>query len=233
MTALSIVQAVTTELGLSSPSAVFSSTDQQIIQLRNLLNREGKLLAREHAWTKLITEKTFTTVAAALQTDSVATDFGWYINGTMWNRTTDIKFVGPISPEGWQREQALPSVSIITPAFRFKAGSVYLTPTPTASQTVAYEYVSNKWAETSLAVGLAAMTADTDVAKLDEELITLGVIWRFKKAKGLEYGEDFRTYEIEKAKAMARDGGARTYSLHGESVPFVGGPSITEGSWGL
>lgn len=237
MTAITIIQAATGELGLAIPSAVFSSTDAQIIQLRRLLNRSGQILARRAAWTKLTKEQTFTTVAAAAQTSSVPSDFGWYINGTMWNRTTDRPILGPLSAPDWQAQQAVGSIALPDSYFRFRGASatdrILIYPTPTAGQTAAYEYVSNQWCESSGGTDQSAFAADSDVSFFDDELHTLDVIWRFLKAKGLDYAEEFRSFEYEFARALARDGGKDRLRLEGgRSTPRYNG-NIPDGNWTL
>ncbi len=237
MTALTILQNASSRLSLAAPSVVFASTDAQIIQLRNLMNMEGKTLAKRAAWSKITKEKTFTTVAQAAQTSSVPDDFGWYINETMWNRTADRQIIGPLSAEQWQAEQAVGVASAIEQYFRFRGAgtdAILLGPgTPTASETVAYEYVSNQWCEASGGTDQSAFAADTDVGFLDEELITLGVIWRFKAAKGFDYGEDFRTYEMEVLKAIARDGGKPRLDIAGGMRGASYRGNIPDGNWTL
>ena len=229
MTALTLIGKACARLGVTVPGAVFSSTDTQVIQLRNLMNQEGQELGTRHPWTALTTEKTFTTVATSIQTSAIPSDMAWYINDTMWNRTTDQKVRGPLTSQEWQQEQAI-STAVIYPSFRFRGGDLLMLPTPTAGQTVAYEYISLNWAETSGGSGLSAMTADTDVGILDEGLITLGVICRFLQAKGLDYAEAFRTYQMEVNKAVARDGGSKTYLIGGGYTPYYYG-NIPDGGW--
>lgn len=232
MSALTIIQTVTAGLGITVPSAVFSSTDDQIVQLRNLMNEEGQDLRDWAQWTKLQTEKTFTTTAAAIQASSVATDFAWFINDTMWNRTLSTKYIGPASAEEWQRFQAsVTPIALPNGAFRFRGGSLLIYPSPTAGQTVGYEYASLNWAQTSGNVGLTAMTADTDTGILDEGLIALGIRWRFLKSKGFDYAEDFRTYEIRKERALGRDGGKKRVQLGGAAWTSTFRGNIPEGSW--
>ncbi len=233
MSALTIVQSVCSRLGLSIPTAVFSSTDAQVIQLRNLMNEEGQELRDWAAWTKLQTEKTFTTTAAAIQASAVPTDFGWYINETLWNRTRSVQYAGPTSESEWQAYQAsITQVALPNGVFRFRGGNLLIYPSPTAGDNAAYEYVSLNWAQTSGNVGLSAMTADTDTAILDEKLIALGIRWRFLKSKGLDYAEDFRTYELQKAQSLARDGGKKRISLSGGTTQRYRG-NIPEGNWNL
>lgn len=232
MTALTIITKAVRRLGITAPTAVFSSTDDQVIQLRELMNEEGQELARAYPWKVLTTEQTFTTVAQAVQTSAVPSDFDWYINDTMWNRSTDIKIAGPVSPEEWQKMQALSSATLPNTVFRFRGSDILFYPSPTAGQTAAYEYVSKNWAQTSGGSGLSAMTADTDTAKLDEALVALGVTWRFLQAKGLDYAESFRTYQMEVGKAIGRDGGRKRIYLGGSGPnPWRG--NIQEGNWTL
>jgi hypothetical protein len=232
MTALTILQKASSRLGLSSPSAIFSSTDDQVIQLRNLLNQEGEELYKRHAWTRLTAEKTFTTVAAAIQTSAVPTDFSWYLEDTMWNRTTVVKVSGPLSAEQWQGIQAQTALALPDCYFRFRGGDILLSPTPTAGQTAAYEYVSKNWCASQAGTAQSTMQADTDVGLLDEALITLGVIWRFMAAKGLDYAEHYRTYQLEVEKAISRDGGRLKANLSGYPVRrYLGGANLAEGSW--
>jgi len=85
-------------------------------------------------------------------------------------------------------------------------------------------------ANTAAAVAISAMTADTDVSLIDEDLITLSIIWRFLSAKGLDYGEQFRTFQLESVKAMSRDGGRMKANLAGGQPTSFNG-NISDGSW--
>lgn len=234
MTALTIVQNACSRLGITAPTAIFSSTDDQTVQLRNLMNQQGTHLARgadtDHAWTVLRTEKTFTTVAQAIQTNALAINYGWIINDTAWNRTTRRRMIGPVSPQEWQLYQAIALIALPNAVFRFIGGNFEMYPSPSAGDTCAYEYASKNWAQTSSAVAISTMTADTDTSLIDEELMSLGVAWRFLAAKGLDYGETFRTYQMEVTKAIGRDGGRKKMNLAGKP-PNVFAGSIKEGSW--
>ena len=61
-TALQLVQQAMGEMGLAVPTAVFSSTNTDIIQIRTLLNACGYEIQRKHEWQALTTEYRFTTV---------------------------------------------------------------------------------------------------------------------------------------------------------------------------
>lgn len=229
MTALTIVQNAWSRLGLDTPpQAVFSSTDGQVIQFRNLMNEEGLALARDPdmSWTVLMKEQTFVTVAQEVQTSAVPTDFAWYLDDTMWNRDTMIKLAGPTMPEEWQAYKAIKVLSLPAAIFRFRGGDILIYPQQPAGQNVYYEYSSTYWVSGSK----TAMTADADTALISEEVITLGVMWRWLKAKGSDYSEEYRTYQLAKQSATGRDGGKRKVYLGG-GVRNPWNANIPEGNW--
>ncbi len=232
MSLLTIVQNAAKELGLQSPSAAYSSTDAQVIQWVALAQREGQELMEAFDWQALTTEKTFTATATAEQTGAIPSDFNRFIPETFFNRTRKRAVFGPISPQDWQFTQAV-GTSTVVEYFRVKDDTIYLTPVATVDDSYAYEYISNKWCESSGGTAQAAWAADTDVAKLPENIFTLGIIWRFLRAKGFDYSEAFRSYELAKGRAEARDGGKRRISMSYRSATFPRAPFIQEGSWSL
>lgn len=63
MNLLALVQAVTSELGLTSPNVVISNPDTQIQQIYSFINRLGRDLTRDYDWEELTKTHTFETVA--------------------------------------------------------------------------------------------------------------------------------------------------------------------------
>lgn len=204
MTLLTIVRNATDRLGLTRPSSVIASTDQNTLTLLGLAQEEGKDLASRHSWQSLQAEYTFPTVASTASY-ALPTDFDRIITETVFNRTRRRRMVGDLSPQQWQETQAS-LVTMVNPAFRIRGSLFYISPTPSAAETVAYEYVSKNWCQSNVSVGQAAWTADTDTGILDEELMTLGLVWRFRAKKGLDYAEDMNNYEIKVARAILSDG---------------------------
>jgi hypothetical protein len=75
---------------------------------------------------------------------------------------------------------------------------------------VAYEYISLNWVlDVDGVTYKAAFTADTDTSVLNEPVMTDGVVWRFKSAKGLDFTEEFQEYEEKVARLVAQDGGGK------------------------
>lgn len=204
MSLLTIVQGAADRLGLTRPSSVTTSSDPLAVTLLGLAQEEGKTLARRHSWQVMQTEYTFPTVAST-SSYALPTGFDRILVDTVFNRTRRRRMVGDLTPAQWQETQAS-LVTRVNPAFRIRGNLFYISPTPTAAETVAYEYISLNWCQSAAAVGQTAWALDTDTGILDEELMTLGIVWRFKSAKGLDYAESMTSYEIEVGNAILRDG---------------------------
>ena len=231
MSLLSIVQDVSGRLSLPIPSAVVGSSDKQVIQLLALANEEGRSLAGRCAWQALVEEQTFTTVAASAQGAALPADFDRFVPNSFFNRSTRRPMAGPITPRQWQWIQAQPVYSTACLAFRERTGQFLIAPTPPAGETIAYEYVSRNWAQGSGGAAQAAFLADGDVALLDEELIGLGLRWRFLRAKGLDYAEEMASYERELEQAVARDGGSTALQI-APQAPDLARLNLPDGSFG-
>lgn len=231
---LTMVQNAAGRLAIPVPSGVVSSTDPQVMQLLSMANKEGQLLSARADWQVLTYQKTFSTTAAETQAGSLATDYGHYIIDTMYNRSGIRKIVGPLTPAEWQAEKAFPVYTAINPAFRIRGNALLFTPDPSAGETVAYEYVSLNWA---LAVDgttyKSSFTADTDTPLLNSDLMTNGIVWRFKSAKGFDFTEEFQNYEEEVARLVAQDGGGapRLNLQYGLDRRAMYPANILEGSW--
>jgi hypothetical protein len=231
MSLLTLIQDAARELGLSSPSSAINSSDQQIIQLVALANREGIELAKRHPWQKLTKEKTFTGTAAAAQVGALAADFDRFVDESFFNRSKKRPVFGPISPQDWQHTQAMVA-STLSESFRVRGDDVLITPTPT-TDTYAYEYISTQWCESAAGTDQSAWAVDTDVGLLSESTMTLGVMWRFLRAKGFDYAEPFRAYELRVAEDFGRDGGKRRINMGSRSTSMARAPYLQEGSWSL
>lgn len=234
MSLLTLLNEAQDLLSLPRSTVAVSSTDLNVRQLVSIANQEGRELARRYSWSALVTEKTFTSIAATTQTSSIPSDFDHIVNHSMFNRTQKRRVTGPLSSQEWQAQKAL-SASLLTDSFKIRAGAIDIIPTPEAGDTYAYEYISKNWCETSGGTGQAAWAADTDVGVLDETLMVLGVIWRFRKARGLDYAEEFNTYEKEVDQAIMRDGGKRdlNYSWDDTLQDHAKEPYVQDGNWPL
>lgn len=238
MSLLTIVQNVCLDLGLESPTSVVGNSNEKFKQLLAIANREGQDLSRRTSWHALRKRNTFSLVASASQgalngTVVSAGDFGWIIDETFNNLTKQQPIIGPIDATEIEDNQTL---SIAGPYQRwYRLGAnLYIDPTPTATDSCQFEYVSTFWCTDSTgATGRTAFAADGDVSLLDETLIELGITWRWLRRKGMDYSEEYATYESRVADAIARERAGKRVYLDGHLPRLGPGVTIPPGSWNL
>lgn len=234
MSLLTVIQKVCNRVGVAAPTTASGSTDQQVVQMIALANEEGEELAERYTWQSLQLEATHTTLAAELQgvMTTIAPGFKYILNDTIWNRTQQRPMYGSLTPDNWQ---VLKSSSINGPyqEYRVKGGSLYLIPAPAAGHTIAFEYMSKNWCQSSALTGQDAWSLDADTGILDENIMIAGVIWRWRNAKGLDYTEEFRNYEVRVANAMNRDAGKSSIMMDGSPSTRQPGIIVPTGNWPL
>ena len=215
MSLLTIVADACDRVGVPAPTSVISSSDNTIKQMRALCNQEVKDLGRAHSWQVLQREYTWIATAEEEQVNirTDVMDFDRFMPYTMFNRTRNRIVSGPLTPSEWQDLKSR-SATVVYDAFRERANKLLFMPTPTAGQEYVFEYVScYTVSDAGSAETKIKFTADGDYPLVDEELVTLGLIWRWYRAKGLDYSEAFTSYEAMKRELMSRDGGQRGADL--------------------
>jgi len=235
MTLLTIIVDACNEIGISAPSAVIGNSDFTVIQMLALANRSGKTLAQRHAWQELTREATHTTVATESQglVETIAPGFNWPVYESMWNRTAQNYVSGPLSPQDWQFLKAI-SVTGPYPDFRIRQKTLYMIPAPTAGQTVAFEYITRYFCQSPTGVAQERWADDADTGILNEDWLTLDLIWRWKAKKGLDYAEDFNEFERVINNAIARDGGNKILDMgDGNGTVGMRGACVPLGSWSV
>lgn len=217
MTLLTMANEVASEAGFPSFASVYANTnDQMAQQIVALANRAGKALHRRHAWQKLIKEDFFQLPANATFAE-IPPDFGRIIPDSMFDRTAVRKVDIPTNTSEWQRLKSAATWGSTIYARILDSEFVFYNVTGTAS--IYYEYVCANWVNTADENGKAAYSADTDVSLIDEDLITLEVMWRIKKAKGLpDWQIDQADAEREIRKVIGQEQSAKVLSLNPRKI---------------
>lgn len=237
MSLLSIIRDAWARLGVSDtlPAAVITSADANVSVMRALAVQEGRELAARATWQRLVKEATFTTVATETQPGVVPSDFGRAIPDTIWNYTEREPMLGPLEPQDWQALKA----GLVGPPdlyFRIRGGDFLILPAPPVGQDIRFEYVSTWWVDTNGdgAADASAFASDTDAPVLSDELLTLGVMWRWLKRNRLPYGDEFAEYTVQVNQAIARDGFRTTLNMGGRRSDMGARfPRVPDGSWNL
>lgn len=229
-TCLQLVQNAFKRLGLNQPTAAVTSSDVQVLQMVSLLEEEGQEQASRYTWQTLQREALFTTVATQTQTTIAActTGFNYIVNDTIWNRTLRRPVYGPKSQQGWQEAKAM-NINGPFNSYRIEADAILFNPLPAAGQICAFEYLTRFWING--AVPGSTFVADTDTIYLDEQITILGLLWRWKASKGLNYTQDFSKYEARINDAMGRDAAKPTLNMNGSQYEVLPIIAVPRGSW--
>ncbi len=218
MTLLTLINTVQRVEGLEVTSNVVANTNPTVQQLFGIANLEGKDLALRYPWQSLQKVETHSALAAEDQgtLSSIASDMSMkHIRfATMWNQTTDELIQGPLSAQEWQELKGT-GITDPTDSWRIYGNKLYITPAPTLADSIVFEYISINWCQSSGGTAQSAWAADTDTGILDEDMMALGVRWRWRRANGFDYAEEFAEYERRVNELMNANGGKPTLAMDG------------------
>lgn len=231
MSLLSIVNLAQDKLRLPRSTSVISSTDPNVRNLLALAQEEGDEISTDYRWQELVREHTFTAVAAELQPDGLASDFERIVPETFFNRSIMRQVIGPLTVQEWQVQKSLVSSSVLD-AWRIRGGQMLITPVPDAGDTYVYEYETKHWCESASGDPQDAWVADTDMARIPEHLFVLGIEWRWRRDRGLDWQPRYAAYQMAVLKVAAASGGRRVINMAGGRT-MDRGVIVPDGSWAL
>ena len=213
MSLLTVVQRASVQVGIDKPTAALGSGNSTYEQMAELANVEGEELARAADWRALNRQLTVTGDGTTTLW-GLPSDFERFIiPDPLWEEDRPMfPLEGPYTPS---QMLAIQAANINPPYYvwRLVEEELEIYPALPSAKVINGEYFTTKWATDSTDTNdLLYYTNDSDIALIDERIITLGVVWRWKRAKGMDYVEEFRTYEMEKAKRIGADGGKSVVS---------------------
>jgi hypothetical protein len=224
MTLLTLINSVQRVEALEVSSNIITNTNPTVQQLRGLADMEGRELALRYTWSVLQKIETHSALAAEDQGTlvSIAADISLthIRHMTMWNQTTTRRVEGPLSPREWSDLKGS-GIAYAWDHFRIYNGKLYITPAPTLADSIAFEYISKNWCQSSGGTAQAAWAADTDTGILDEDIMALGVRWRWRRSIGLDYSEEFNDYERRVMQVTSGDGAKPTLTMD-SGMPYRG-----------
>lgn len=240
MTLLSICQEASDDIGLDlRPLVIVGSTDPDAQRLLRYANRVGRELAARAPWQALRAVQSFTATASEIQAGAIPAGFLRLSPETLWNQTQNLSITGPVDATEYEaRKYSAASTSNAGPMRWFtRAGNALMVwPPLDAGDAMSFAYQSGNFCQSATGTPQAAWAADTDTARISEELITLGVIYRFLLADGQPYAEAKMDYERRLAQEIANDApGARVLAsgdvFASGSNRFTGEPTGAAGRY--
>lgn len=99
-------------------------------------------------------------------------------------------------------------------------GKMQIYPPMGPSEVAKYYFITDEIARASDGSSKSVINNDSDTFKLDERLLTLSLIWRWRDMNGLDYSEAMANYEQALAQIGGADKGARTVAIGRARLPY-------------
>lgn len=193
MSLTTIMNRVCPQIGVSVPAAIASGTDKTSIDLMTHCYEAGEEIISRAEWPLLYRELS---VAALASSVAIPADFDRFIQGGAVTRNgTGYEPIMPVrGAEAWRFLEKVPSTQ---PHYFVDGSTLRFSPALTSSGGIV-RYVSRNWIEG----GQAAFVLDADEPDIPETLLALGIVWRFKAAKGRPYADLQEEFEAELAREI-------------------------------
>ena len=200
-----IVNQVAVEVGLTPVPDVFSTSDPAFTQLTYLLTTCVQELMAMYPWQILTRNFQYITGDGETGELDLPQDFGYMIDQTGWERSSNVPLFGPLSAQDWTMLLGRDLVgSTIYASFRFDQNKLFIFPNDPmpSGLDITFEYISRNLiaqATTNPVTYTDEAQTSSDIPQFPPNLIT-----RFLKAKFLEAkGFDSQAAEIAFEKAFA------------------------------
>lgn len=220
MTVLSVVQAASLPIGVAVPSQLFAGTTRVLKELQVAVNRAAAMIAFDcgHDWTALKTLGVLNGDGVKLAFDRPADYERMLKKARLWPSATPYApFTHITDTDAWlgMQVQAFQPVvgawTMISDQIHVRVGG---SNTPLgAGATAQFYYVTTNFAKKSDGTQLAAFSADDDRFRLDERLLELALIYRWKQSKGQDYAEEMGDYQDALAIKIGADKGSAILSI--------------------
>lgn len=203
MTLLSICRDTADVIGLTRPTAIITGTDQLARQMLGFARETLEELSLMD-WPSLQTPYTFNTVVDQAAYD-LPEDFGREVGDTVYGQARYSQLRGSLTPGDWARQRnVIPGLGF----YRFRIFGnplkLNLTPTPQVVEAIVFEYQTLNVVTQSDNTMQQTFFDDQDTSVVSEVLMKKGLKWRVRRAKGLDYSEEFDDYEISRNSRLAQ-----------------------------
>jgi hypothetical protein len=213
-----------------------TSGDPNILLMLYLLKAAGRELVREHQWSQLQSEHSFTTVNGTA-TYAMPADFDRHIDQSQWNTDAMLQLGGPVNAQEWRALKALNTASSPQFYFRTKGTSLILHPTPTDAQDLVLEYMSTYWVQASGSANRdkSKPTVATDTLWFDSTLLVQRLRLDWMQAKGLDSTQAENAYIQALATAKSSHSASPVLSLarSASRSRMVGYGNLPPSGWGV
>jgi hypothetical protein len=161
---------------------------------------------------------TSASMAIGQEAYALPSDYEHMIVQTQWDRGFRWQLLGPLDAQEWQVLKSGISPTGPRRRFRIMNNQLFIDPIPYDTNQLVLEYYSNAWCQSSAAQPQAKWQADTDYYVLDDDTFMLGINWRFRMAKGLDYSEEHQMWLDSINRFKARQASVRNLPVNAQQT---------------
>lgn len=198
MSLLTMCRRVMEETGWPVPSSIVSSSDLTAKQIFAIANTELQSISEQFPWPALEDQYIFSTVPGQY-IYTWPDQFRAIIPDALYNRDQYYALKGSYGPQEWLRVRDGALGRLDRTSFRviypFGLPFLELTPVPDTAHELIALYMSKEYAIDNVdGISVPLFAKDTDTSKVPERLVELGVKWRFRRVKGLDFSAELAEY---------------------------------------
>lgn len=211
MTVLSACQQAAVKLNQTVPASVFSSTDPFAAELALAANEAAEAILAGYEWQVL---KTLATIPGdgVAEAFNLPTDYGRMLkkgnlHSTAWQMA---RFTPARDEDDWLYTKDI-GITGTPGKWIILSGQLQVFPAMAVGENARFYYISKNIISVtgSAALTKPAFTADSDGFFINEKLLRLGIVWRWRSNKRMEYAEDMTNFEIAMAEEYGGDKGSK------------------------
>lgn len=208
MTLLTVAKDVALDVGLEEPVQLFGSTEREHRELIRIAGKALREILNYHEWSVLKKEYTFTgdgvTRAFSMPADyhRMPKSAGMYSSTQLGSTLAHV-----IDESEWLRREVNGFTTTLGEWIVY-GGQMHFRPAPALGEEIKFFYISDQ-----LVTGKSAFTADADTFVMDEELLRLAMVWKWKVEKGMHVGEDLINFQNEASVQAGNDKGSKILTM--------------------
>ena len=210
MTLLSVVQNAAIRCLGKKPSTVFSANDTESLQFQYLANEVARDIAKSQDWQALIQVHLITGDGETKAFPMPADYDRMLVDGALYdalNWAWGYKRI--VNPSDWLQYEIYDWQLIVPGAWTILGGEFKFVPAPYDGAQAKFVYISNNIVRDSDGNAKPAFTKDSDTFIIDERLLTLGIIWKWREMEGMDSTLAQANFEKAFNEISGRDKGAR------------------------
>lgn len=218
MTILDVVQSASPKMGIARPSQLIADTGATSLEVQATLSEVAQMIRDRYDWSDYKTLGTFVGDGVALSFSKPSDYSRMLKEASLWPSGT------PYSPLthytdsnewlGVLTQNFQPVVgawTLLGGLFQIRMGG---NNAPLAlADTVQFYYITKNLFADNMGAVKSAITADSDVFRIDERLLKLALIYKWKADKGRPYAQDLSDFEDALSVAVGNDKGSKVLTV--------------------